>query len=183
MSKVIKIILFGTIIALWVAGFIWLPRTMYDKVMLIFNFLILVVLFIKFAKNPLKDFLENKKLEIAREVKRIEDEKKKWLQEIKSAQKALEDTDVRFEEIKQRMISQGEKKKQALIDSAKKQSGLMIDKAKQKIDNDIFRAKKRLRAELVDTAMDLALKKLPKEINEKDKDKFVDQYLSGLKEK
>lgn len=158
-------------------------RSTYDKGMLIFNFIILVILFIKFAKNPLKDFLENRKLEIAREVKRIEDEKKNYLEKIKSAQDDLEQSESRFEEIKQRMIDQGEKKKQELIDSAKKQSELMIDKAKQKIDNDIVRAKKKLRAELVDTAMDLALKNIPNEINDNDKDKFVDQYLSGLKEK
>lgn len=194
MSNVIKIILFVMMIVLWVSNFIcgtdvyasdgpggW--RATYDKGMLIFNFIILVILFIKFAKNPLRDFLEKRKLEIAREVQRIEDEKEKWLQEIKSAQKDLEESEVRFEEIKQRLINQGEKKKQEIIDSAKRQSELMIDKAKQKIENDIVRAKNMLRSELVDAAMELALKNLPNELNEKDKNKFVAQYLSSVTEK
>ena len=180
MNKVIAIIVLGIVIALWAIGFKMLPRETYDTAMLVFNFIILVILFIKFAKNPLKDFLENRKLEIAREIKRIEDEKKEVLKKIKNAKKDLDDSEVRFEKIKQRMIDQGEKKKQELIDNAKKQSEAMIDKAKQKIDNDIVRAKNTLRSELVDAAMDLATKNLPKEINDKDKDKFIDEYLSSL---
>jgi len=183
MSNVIKIALFGIIVAAWVAGLKLLPRDTYDKAMLIFNFLILVVLFIKFAKNPLKDFLENRKLEIAREVKRIEDEKKSWLQKIKDAKKDLDASEVRFAAIKQRMINQGEREKQELIENAKKQSELMIEKTKQKIENDIVRAKKKLRTELVDAAMELTFKNLPTEINKEDQDKFIDQYLSSLNKK
>jgi F-type H+-transporting ATPase subunit b len=195
MSKGIKKINFGIVIFLWAACFIfsgndvyasdgssgWRPT--YDMWMMIFNFAILVFLFIKFAKTPLKDFLENRKYEIAREIKRIEDEKKKWLGKIKSAKKDLDESEVRFEKIKTRMINQGEKKKLELIESAKKQSEAMIDKARQKIENDIVRAKNTLRSELVDAAMGLAVKNLPNEITEKDKDKFVDQYLSSVEEK
>ncbi|MBW2365405.1 MAG: hypothetical protein JRF25_10145, partial [Deltaproteobacteria bacterium] len=90
-------------------------RSTYDTGMMIFNF-------IKFAKNPLKDFLENRRLEIAREIRRIEDEKKEWLKKIKSAKNDLDESEVRFKKIKQRMVDQGEKKKMELIDSAKKQS-------------------------------------------------------------
>ncbi|MBW1984057.1 MAG: F0F1 ATP synthase subunit B [Deltaproteobacteria bacterium] len=158
-------------------------RSTYDTGMMIFNFIILVILFIKFAKNPLKDFLENRRLEIAREIRRIEDEKKEWLKKIKSAKNDLDESEVRFKKIKQRMVDQGEKKKMELIDSAKKQSEAMIDKARQKIENDIVRAKNTLRSELVDAAMKLTVKNLPNEINEKDKDKFIDQYLSSVTEK
>ncbi|MBW1643962.1 MAG: F0F1 ATP synthase subunit B [Deltaproteobacteria bacterium] len=158
-------------------------RSTYDTGMMIFNFIILVILFIKFAKNPLKDFLENRRLEIAREIRRIEDEKKEWLKKIKSAKNDLDESEVRFKKIKQRMVDQGEKKKMELIDSAKKQSEAMIDKARQKIENNIVRAKNTLRSELVDAAMELAVKNLPNEINEKDKDKFIDQYLSSVTEK
>jgi len=192
MNTVNKRIISCMIFVLWLAIFIYSGnnayasegsadwRSTYDTGMMIFNFIILVFLFIKFAKNPLKDFLENRKLEIAREIRRIEDEKKEWLKKIKSAKTDLDESEVRFEKIKQRMIDQGEKKKQELIDSAKKQSEAMIDKARQKIENDIVQAKNTLRSELVDAAMDLAEKKLPNEINEKDKDKFIGQYLSSV---
>ena len=195
MNKGNKRIICYMIIVLWLAIFIYSGnnayasegsdgwRSTYDTGMMIFNFFILVFLFIKFAKNPLKDFLENRKLEIAREIRRIEDEKKEWLKKIKSTKKDLDESEVRFEKIKQRMIDQGEKKKMELIDSAKKQSEAMIDKARQKIENDIVRAKNTLRSELIDAAMDIAEKKLPNEINEKDKDKFIGQYLSSIAEK
>lgn len=159
----------------------WRPT--YDMWMMVFNFAILVFLFIKFAKTPLIDFLENRKLEIALEIKRIEDEKKKWLGKIKSAKKDLAESEIRFKKIKTRMVNQGEKKKQELIESAKKESEAMIDKARQKIENDIVQAKTTLRSELIDAAMGLAIKNLPTKITEKDKDAFIGQYLSSISEK
>jgi len=187
MNRIIKrIIILALIVAVIVLGrhfFKSVERSTYDSVMLVINFLVLVVLFIKFAKNPLKDFLEGRKLEIEREVKRIEDEKKSWLTKIKDARKDLDESEIRFAEIKKRMVEQGEKKKQELIEGAKKQSELMIEKTKQKIQNDIARAKKKLRSELVDAAMELAEKNLPGEINNEDETKFVDLYLSSFGKK
>lgn len=158
-------------------------RPLYDKGMIVFNFLILVFLFLKFAKNPLKEFLGNRKLEIAREIQRIEDEKKEWIEKIQTAQKDLNESEVRFKKIKQRIIEQGEQKKQYIINEGKTQSQVMMDMAKRKIDSDIAQAKKMLRSELVDAAMDMATKNLPNEINDKDEEKFLDQYLSSLSEK
>lgn len=167
-------------IAIWFILFRYLERSTYDRVMLFVNSTILFVLLIKLVKNPLKDFLENRKLEITREIKQIEDEKKEWLDKIQSAKKDLDESEARFNRIKQRTTNQGEKKKEELIDSAKRQSEAMIDKAKQKIENDIAQAKNTLRSELVDAAMKLAEKNLPDQINENDEDKFIEEYLSGL---
>ena len=167
----------------WASGEAGGWRDTYDTGMMIFNFILLVLLFIKFAKNPLKDFLESRKLEIAREIHRVEDEKKEWMKKIKSAKQELDESEARFGEIKQRMIDQGKKKKQEIIDIARKQSEEMIDKAKLKIENDIKKAKNTLRSELIDAAVNLAEKNLPAEINEKDQSKFIDQYLSSVKAK
>lgn len=155
-------------------------RPIYDTVMMIFNFALLVFLFLRYAKTPLKNFLDDRKFEIARELQRIEDEKQDWMKKIESAKKDLDESEERFANIKQRMIQEGENKKQELIDGARRQGEAMIDKARRKIDNDILLAKKTLRSELVDAAIDLALKKLPAKMTQQDKDKFINMYLNTI---
>ena len=76
-------LLFYVILA--VAGFVGLPtdvlaaenandwRPTYDMVMMWVNFLIFATLIVKLARNPLKSFFRDQKEEIAREIRRVEE--------------------------------------------------------------------------------------------------------------
>ena len=59
----------------------------------------------------------------------------------------------------------------------------MLQEAQRKIDDQIFQAKKAIQAELVDMAISLASKKLPSEITNADNQRFVDEYLTGIRSK
>ena len=56
----------------------------------------------------------------------------------------------------------------------------MLKEAKRKIDDQILQAHKAIRAEMVDMAISLAVKKLPAEITSADNQKFIDQDLAGI---
>jgi F-type H+-transporting ATPase subunit b len=154
-------------------------RPIYDLVMRWINFGILAFVLIKFGREPLKGFLKGRKEELAVEIKKVEDEKEKIENQIKEALKTIEESDIRFAELKARIIEQGEKGKQKIIEKAQTQSRIMMEGAKQKIDSQIKQAQSMLRAEIVDSAIALAIERLPEMITDEDNLKFVDMYLKS----
>jgi F-type H+-transporting ATPase subunit b len=156
----------------------WRPT--YDKIMMWVNFLILAGVLYKFLKNPLMDFIQGKKYEMEKEIQKAEDLKKKAEEKIQEAKKMLEEGKDRFNIIKERIIAQGEKRKEQLIEEAEMHCNYMLIEAKRRVDNQIVRAKEKYRAELVDTAFELVLEKLPKEITEEDSEKLVQNYIDSI---
>jgi len=156
-------------------------RGSYDSIMLWVNFAILVFLFLKFLKKPLMDFLNLRSEELARDIKKLEDEKRRA--EIKSQETLalLEKGEAHIKNIKARIIEQGEEEKEKIINDARSQSRFMLDDSKQRVGSHIVQAKQAFRAELVEAAISLAMERLPKELTEEDSQAFVGDYLAELK--
>ena len=154
-------------------------RHIYDQIMVIFNFGIIVFCFFKFGKKPLIDFLKGQKENIREEINEVENRKQEIETKLDELRAVMDDSKVRFENIRQRIIQQGEKKKTAIIADAEQQSKLMIESALRRVDSGFIQVQNIFRKELVDAAMDLALKKLPEALNDKDNQYFIDQYLTG----
>ena len=106
-------------------------------------------------------------------------EKEKALREIDENLKLLEDSGARFNTLKERIVSQGEKNKQKIIEAARQESKVLLESAKQKIDNHIMEARSKFRTELIDSAIALAMQRLPAEITAEDNQKWVDNFLSS----
>ena len=154
-------------------------RPIYDLVLRWFNFGIIVIIFIKYGKTPLMNFLQGRKEKIAREIERVEHKKEKAADKIKEIQKVIDGSEVRFAELKERIVQQGERKKQEIVESAQQQSKMMLKNARRRIDNQFDQAKSAFKAELIDTAVELAMQKLPQEITDEDNDKFTDQFMAS----
>ncbi len=154
-------------------------RPIYDLVLRWFNFGIIVIIFIKYGKTPLMNFLQGRKEEIAREIERVEQKKEKATDKIKEIQKVIDESEVRFAKLRKRIVQQGERKKQETIESAQQQSRMMIDDAKRRIDSQFDQAKSAFKAKLIDAAIELAMQRLPQEITDEDNDKFTDQFMAG----
>ena len=149
----------------------------YDLVMRIINFSVLALIIIKYARAPILNFLKGKGEEISIEIKQMEAKKKEAETKIGETYKMLENSSIRFDKLKEKIIRQGENKKQAIIDNAKNESRIMLEGAKRKIGNQILQAKNKFRSELIDEAVGLAIKKLPNEITDNDNQKLLDQFL------
>lgn len=153
-------------------------RTTFDLVMRWVNFLILAAVLVKFAKTPIREFLEGKKEDIAREIEKVEAEKERLLRQIEASQQQLEDSKARLPELKKNIIAQGEKIQQKIIQDAKLESEIMLQSARQKIESRFIEARQMLISELVDSAVALAMEKLPEKITESDNQKFLAAFLS-----
>lgn len=154
----------------------WRPT--YDIIMKWVNFGILVLIFFKFARRPLKNFLSDKKNEISLQIKKLEDEKDRLHQRVREAETELEKNVVRLEELKERIVQMGERRKVEIIEDARQESRMLLESAKQKIEGRIIRARNRLRAEMIDAAAEVALEKLPGLVTEDDNQKLMEQFMA-----
>jgi len=156
-------------------------RPIYDLILRWINFGIIVFLVVKYAKTPIMNFLRGQKEKVAQEIKRLEDKKQGISENIEESLKTIDESEVRFAELKERIVRQGEKKKEAIIQTAQNQSKIMLEDAKRRIDTHFIQAKNKFRAEMIDRAIDLAMERLPKEITAEDNEKLTMEYLTLVK--
>ena len=154
-------------------------RPMYDLILRYINFGIIVFLIIKYGKTPIMNFLRGQKEKLAKEIKRLEDEKEDVASQVKEMIKTIDESEERFEELKERIVQQGEKKKVEIIQTAQAQSESMIVNAKQRIESHFLQAKNDFREELIDNAIDLALERFPKEMSPEDNENFTRDFLTS----
>lgn len=157
---------------------VWRPT--YDVALRWINFIILVAVIVKYAREPIKDFLKLRKSEVVSQIDDLDKEKDRILREIKAAKKQGVENQSRFNELKDRLIAQGETRKQQIIEQAKQQSRIMLEEARRKMENRIVQAKAGLKMELLDIAMDQAVKQLPQTITERDSQLLLDDYMRSI---
>jgi len=155
-------------------------RPIWDQVMLWINFFIFVFLAVKFGKKPLLNFLQGQKDEVADQIHRLQKQKNALEAKIKKTQAMIEDSSIRFEQIKSRIMDDGERSKQKIIEEAKAQAKNMIEVEKLKATTQIGQAKDQFMSELVDEASALAQKKLPSEITDSDHNGLLNLFLSNI---
>ena len=155
-------------------------RPVYDEIMLWVNFFILAFIIVKYGRKPLMNFLNGQKDEIADQIHRLQKEKNALEAKIKKATAMIEDSSIRFEEIKTRIIADGERTRQDIIENAKAQSKNIIEAEKLKASNQILQAKARFMSELVDEASALALSKLPTEVTAADQEKLQQLFIANI---
>ncbi len=155
-------------------------RPIYDLVMMWVNFLILAFLAFKFGKTPIMEFLEGQKLEISKEISRIEEEKNKITSKAEQALKALDESDIHLAKLKEKIVAQGEKKKHLIIKDGEQQCRFMMETARRKIENYIMQAEAEFRAELIDAATERAIEILPRKITLEDNHKILNKYLGDM---
>ncbi|MBW2669321.1 MAG: ATP synthase F0 subunit B [Deltaproteobacteria bacterium] len=115
----------------------------------------------------------------AQEIERIEEKKKQAADKVTEINKMVDESKTRFAKIKDRIVEQGERKKAEIIESAQNQSKMMLENAKQRIDFQFVQAKFILRKELIDTALNLAMERIPKEMTPEDNEKFTREFLTS----
>ena len=154
-------------------------RTTYDTVMIWVNFTILAFVIYKFGKDPIMDFLRLRKEDLAYEIGELESQKEKVTARIEETRQAITESDIRYADLKERILRQGERRKQEIIDDAKAQSRIMMESTKDKVGSQIQQAKRRFKEEMVDAAIDRAMERLPQVITDEDNENLLDQYMAS----
>ena len=153
----------------------WRPA--YDLVMRWINFALLVFLLIKFGKGPVKNFLNARREEMARQIRKLETEKAVAEKEVDRAMAALTASDARMETLRKRLILEGERERDAIVEAARIHSRQMMTGAQSRARTRILEARAALRCEMVDLAMERVLATLPHQFTDQDDHRLADQFL------
>lgn len=180
----IPLISMGAIlILLWMATSVgaaetaaWRPT--YDLVMRWVNFLILVIIIVKYARKPLGDFIAGKQREVQSDVEALEQKKADAVALKKEAEKEIAASDRKFNEIKRNIIAQGEKRKKQIIQDANREVEMLFKSVQARIEGDIEQSKRRVKSDMVDRALDLAMQRLPEMMTAQDNQQLVDQFIA-----
>ncbi len=179
---IVGIVIVGLIAWAIVAnGVLGMERATYSLIMRWVNFGILVLVAVKYGRGPILNFLKNQRDEIANALHELEETKKLTENKIAESQEMLEAGQDKLEQIKQRILTEGERRKEQLVADAKQESIIMLESAKLKIDAQMREARDRIRAELIDLASELATEKLPQLLTPKDQEQLVDSWMQAAK--
>ncbi len=152
----------------------WRPT--YDLVMRWVNFIILVAVIVRYARQPVKTFLQARSIEVRIEIEDLEKQKAKAVSAAAAIRQSLADSEARLAEIKARLLADGERRKEALLEQAEVESAMMLKDAERKIEGLLHKAQATLRGEIVDNAIDLAMERLPRELAPEDHEQLMADF-------
>ena len=154
----------------------WRPT--YDLVMRWVNFLILVIIIVKFMRRPLADFIAGKQREVQSDVEVWEEKRANAVALKKEMEKEIEASSRKLTEIRRNIIAQGEKRKTQIIQDANREVEMLFKSVQAKIEGDIEQSKRRVKSDMVDRALELAMQRLPEMITAKDDQQLINQFIA-----
>ena len=155
-------------------------RKLWDSIMLFVNFGILVFLFIKFARKPLMDFLYGERKKIAARLNEMEKQVKEAKALMETEAEKLKSIDIRISEIRERVISLGQKEKDSIIEKAQTTAKQMIEDAKNETEYKLEAAKKRFGEEMLEIAVSIAKENLKKSITSEEDERIINTFSDDL---
>jgi F-type H+-transporting ATPase subunit b len=152
-------------------------RATYDLVMMWVNFGILAFLLAKYVRTPLVNLLKGEAEKAAAVLKTVQEGKERVDQEVQDTMRALVNARERLRDAQEKILREGTLQRQRIIDSARSESRLLIERTRQKIDAQIAEAHQRLRSDLIDRAIAVALERIPTEITTEEQFQLVDRFV------
>lgn len=151
----------------------YLTRANWDLLMRWVNFIILVVLILKYARRPVIEFLKGEKAQTARTIQQVEAQKRLAEEKIREGRIQLQASEARLTLIQERIVAEGKKRREQIIADAQQESRMMLAAARMRIDSQIRDAHDTIRGELIDMAFDKAMTKLPRVVTEVDQQQLI----------
>ena len=164
----------------WAADGYQFTRESYDLMMRWLNFIILATLIIKYARRPIANFLSEKKKEVATSIENLEARKKAVQEKLKEGRRQLTASEERLASIKERIIAEGENRKAQIIADSQKESRIMLETAQLRISHQIRETQARLKSELIDSATQMTIAKLPGILTAADHERLIRQWMDAV---
>jgi F-type H+-transporting ATPase subunit b len=155
-------------------------RKIWNNIMLWINFGILVFFFLKYAKQPLKDFIHGERNKIDVTLDTANEQLNKAKSVLGEESDRLKDIDGRLQDMQKSIIEMGQREKEKLIEAAKIAANQMMEDAKKESQYRLTMAKKTLKDEMVEIAVSLVEERLKEKISLEDDKILVNQFIDGL---
>ncbi len=147
------------------------------------NFALLVIILVKFLKDPIRDFLRGRTESIKKEFDELEEQRKEAERKYEEYRQKLADMDKEAERILQAFIKQGEAEKEKIIAQAHETAERIKAQAKFYVQQELAKAREQLKAEVTEMAVKLAEDIIRKNITEQDHHRLIAEYLERVVQK
>ncbi len=156
-------------------------RQWWDRIWRILNFLILVVLMVKLLRAPTKKFFADQRQERETELAELERLKDSAEYEYQRVEDKLSGLSREVEDLQAQFRKRGERVKDEVLNQARYESDLILRKAQAAAEARVRVSRERLREEIIDLAASEAERILSRSITAHDRQRLLDDYLTGLK--
>lgn len=155
-------------------------RQLYDLVMRIINFAILLGALIYFLRKPARSFIENSVEAIRKLIKDAEETRKTAEAKMKEAEEKFAGLSRQVEELMEHAREESETEKARILSEAEKAVEKLKREASQAIQQELKKSQEELRNEVAQIAVTIAREIIRENIQEKDHTRFVAEYLEKL---
>lgn len=144
------------------------------------NFAILVVLLVKFAGKPLKNFFQQRKELIEKSIRESQEAKELARKALAEVEERLKLKDKEVEEILSIAKVSGESERARLIEESERMKVRILEQAKSNIDHEVKLAKEAIKAEAVEASVQLAEEKIKARLTTAEQDRLLQESIKLL---
>ncbi len=144
------------------------------------NFAVLAIAVFVLVRKPAANALAGRIEDIQKELDDLEARRKAAAAEVDEVNKRLENLEAEAAKVVEGYVAQGEAARDKILAEAKKAADRLSDQAQRHMEHEIEDAKKRLRADILDRAIEMGEQLIAKNITEQDQDRLVGEYLDKV---
>lgn len=154
----------------------------WDALATFLAFIILLLVAFYFAYKPVKKLLKKRGDYVEGKIKDADDKEKQANEKLKEAEQRVKDSNIEAMEIVEKAKEDATKEKDRIAAEAKLAREAEVKKAKEQIAQEIEASKDEVHKEIVSVALDASKKVLSREVNSKDNEKLIDDFIKDLDE-
>ena len=152
----------------------------WDALAIFLAFLVLLLVVFYFAYKPVKKLIKDRKDYVEGKIKNAEERELDAETKVKEAEKQIVSARQEAMEIVDKAKIDASKQRDEIKAQAKLDADKEVERAKQEIAQEIEASKDEIHREIVSVALDASSKVLEREVNKKDNEKLIDDFIDEL---
>ena len=155
----------------------------WDALAVFLAFVILLIVVFYFAYKPVKKLIQKRAEYVDGKLRHAEQSEKEALEKVEEAKSNIKKSQQEALVIVEQAKVDAEKERQRIKKQAKEEADQEVIRAKQEIEQEIEKSKDEIHSQIVDVAFDASKKVLSREVNQKDNEKLINQFIDDLEHK
>ena len=152
----------------------------WDALATFLAFVVLLLVAFYFGYKPVKKLIKKRGDYVEQKIKDADEKEKQASDKLLAADQKIKDSNVKAMNIVEQAKEDALKEKERIALEAKKAREEEVKKAKEEIAQEIEASKDEVHKEIVSVALDASKKVLSREVNSKDNEKLIDDFIKDL---
>ena len=154
----------------------------WDALAVFLAFVVLLIAVFFFAYKPVKKLLKQRGDYVEDKIKTAETREKESQKLLEQANEEVKAKRVEAMNIVEQAKEDANKERSAILEKAKEEKQAELQRTRDEIAQEIEASKDEIHREIVSVAIDASSKILEREVNKKDNEKLIDNFINDLKE-